>query len=122
MDYVAHNKAIEYMQKADLLLLFLEKAEGYEGHIPGKLFEYIATGNRILGIGNKDGESAQILSETNTGKIYNPQDTKEIEEEIILQYSNWENHVKPKVNTEKINNFKRKVLTEKLAGLFDDIV
>ena len=123
IDYVTHEKALEFMHKADLLLLFLEKGKDYEGHIPGKLFEYLSTGNHILGIGNKNGDTAEIIEKTNTGKIFDPYEIDKIEDEIIFRFNCWANKINSehKINTNEVNKYTRKKLTQKLAELFDSL-
>ena len=122
INYVIHEKALEFMHKADLLLLFLEKGKDYEGHIPGKLFEYLSTGNRILGIGNKNGDTAKIMEKTGAGKIFEPDETDKIEEEITSQFNRWKNKIprEQQINTDEVNKYTRKRLTQKLAELFDN--
>lgn len=124
IDYVTHPKALEFMHKADLLLLFLEKGNDYEGHIPGKLFEYLSTGNPILGIGNKNGDTAKIIEKTNAGKIFEPGEIDKIEEEIISQFNHWRDKIpsEREINTDEVNKYTRKRLTHKLAELFDSLI
>uniref|UniRef100_UPI0032162661 glycosyltransferase family 4 protein n=1 Tax=uncultured Draconibacterium sp. TaxID=1573823 RepID=UPI0032162661 len=121
-DYIPHTEAVTQMKKADLLLLFLEKVKGYEGHIPGKIFEYISTHNQILGIGNTKGESSAILNETKTGKLCNPENSEEIKQELIKAYTNWEKGIIPNVEVELIDSYSRKKLTKKLAKLFESML
>lgn len=120
VSYVPHFKALEYMHKASLLLLFLEKVEGYEGHIPGKIFEYISTKNPVLGIGNKSGESAEILKLTGIGNIFMPEEGKMIEDKMIKHYNNWEDGIRLSYNEENLAQYSRELLTRKLVKLFND--
>lgn len=121
-NYVTHPIALEYMHQANLLLLFLEKGKDYEGHIPGKLFEYLSTGNQILCIGNKEGDTAQIINKTNAGKTFEPCEIDKIEYELISQFNCWNNNVREQeINTDEVNKYTRKKLTQKLAKLFDTV-
>ena len=119
VNYVAHKKALEYMHRADLLLLFLEKVEGYEGHIPGKLFEYISTKNPVLGIGNKNGETAEILKVTGLGDVFTPSEIKEIGDNLVFRYKNWEEKEDLVFDEKDIHQYSRKNLTQKLVKLFN---
>ena len=119
--YVAHNNAVELMNSADLLLLFLEKVEGYEGHIPGKLFEYISTLNPVLGIGNTSGESAELLRKTNVGQMVDPADSDGIKNEILRSFANWQKGEIREINPELIGGFSRKQLCKKLVEVFENI-
>jgi glycosyltransferase involved in cell wall biosynthesis len=61
-DYCPHREAIEGMTRANVLLLMIPDHESGKMILPGKLFEYIATGNPILNIGPADGDAAEIVS------------------------------------------------------------
>lgn len=119
--YLPHAEAVQLMNEAQLLLLFMEQVKGYEGHIPGKLFEYISTQNRILGLGIAIGESAQILENTNTGKIFEPQNVSEIKDQLVKEYRNWQNGEILQIDTKLIEQYSRKRLSMKLATLFDEV-
>ncbi|MBC8526540.1 MAG: glycosyltransferase [Candidatus Cloacimonetes bacterium] len=120
--YVSHQSSINYMYQANILLLFLENVENYEGHIPGKLFEYIATENFILGIGPKYGDAADILEKTKTGKMFEFNEIDGIKKEIEKQYENWEKGIKPEVNKNEIEKYSRRRLTYKLTEIFDSLI
>jgi glycosyltransferase involved in cell wall biosynthesis len=49
-DYVSHKEAIGFMKDADVLLLLLSDLPVAARVMPGKTFEYLATGNHILAI------------------------------------------------------------------------
>lgn len=66
---VNHSEAIQLMEKADLLLLIKGFGDNSLSQIPGKLFEYIGTGNKIVYIGPIDSEAAEIIKELDRGYI-----------------------------------------------------
>lgn len=70
LGYLEHTKVVEQMRKASILLLPLRKEPEYKATLPGKLFEYLAARRPILGIGQKDGAMASILSETKAGETF----------------------------------------------------
>jgi hypothetical protein len=39
-------------------------------HVPGKLFEYLRTGNKIIAFGDDNTEVAGILQQANAGKLF----------------------------------------------------
>lgn len=69
LGYLEHPDVICEMANADLLLLLIPQTSKNEGIITGKLFEYIASGNPVLGFGPENGDAASILNETNTGHM-----------------------------------------------------
>ena len=58
--YVPHDEVVEHMVQADLLLLLTPKTPS-KGMTPLKLYEYLATGNYILGIGDPGSDPARIV-------------------------------------------------------------
>ena len=74
---VEHHVAVNFMQTADLLLLFLSSNEG-ESTIPGKIFEYIRVNKHILAMIPENGEPAQILKSLGHKYICNMEDTQKI--------------------------------------------
>jgi len=117
--YLNHNKAVEKIKKSTVLLLFLEKADDYKGHIPGKLFEYLATGNYILGMGS-EGDAQGIVERTNTGTITSEPD--HFYQLLEKNFSKWKEGKAPHPNFQKINNYSRKKLTEKLTGVINSLL
>lgn len=67
LGYLPHLEAVREQQKASLLLLPLRKEPEYAAVLPGKLFEYLAAGVPVLGIGQPDGAMAEILEDTGAG-------------------------------------------------------
>lgn len=127
--YVSHPQALDCMHSANLLLLFTEKGTDYEGHIPGKLFEYLSTGNPILCIGNPQGDTASIITSLNAGTTIAAGDTNRMEQEIILRYQNWKTQSPNTVDTgatslacSPLSQYTRQNLTRNLATLFDTLV
>ncbi|MEJ5302058.1 MAG: glycosyltransferase family 4 protein [Bacteroidales bacterium] len=68
--YKPHTEAIKHMQCADALLLVIPDVSNNEGILTGKLFEYLATGVPILGLGPVNGDAANILEKAGTGNMF----------------------------------------------------
>ena len=68
--YVPHAEAVAEMRRADALLLPIPRAAGAEGILTGKLFEYLAAGRPVVGIGPVDGDAAQIVRDTHAGAFF----------------------------------------------------
>lgn len=118
--YVPHQEAIREMYKGDVLLLLFENVNHYGGHIPGKLFEYMVTGNYILGIGDKKGNAAEILSDIESGEIVSGD--ADFVDVIINLYNKWRNNKLKHDNLEKILKYSRKELTENLVNVFNGLL
>ncbi|MCF7911180.1 MAG: hypothetical protein K9M99_01525 [Candidatus Cloacimonetes bacterium] len=118
--YLPHHKALAKMKSASLNLIFLEKLADYKGHIPGKIFEYIAVQRPVLGAGDATGDTAQIIANSGCGKVYAAEsDWLEI---FNNAYNDWQNGKEPEIDREYINQFHRRQLTAKLAEFFGEIL
>lgn len=120
--YIEHNQVIENILKSDVLLLLIPNTQDNEGIVTGKIFEYLATGNFILGIGPENGEAARILEKTKAGKMFDFSEFDGIKKEIEKQYEDWKNGVKPEVNKHEIEKYSRRELTYKLVEIFNSLI
>lgn len=120
---VSHSEAIQWMQKANVLWLVVGSKRG-KGNIPGKTFEYIATGKPILALAQIDGELAALLRKTGTAAaIVEPDDTSAIKEAIMSLYKKWEHgELKIEPNWAEINKYESKSLTKQLANVLNEIM
>ena len=84
--YVPHLEAVAYQKGADLLLLTLKKEPESKGIITGKLFEYLASGKPILGVGPTDGDLAEILTECNGGTMCAFDDYEGLKRSVVRWY------------------------------------
>ena len=69
---------VKYQKNADLLLLVIPNIENSEGILTGKIFEYLASGNPIIGLGPKNGDAAKIIDQCKAGKFFSRNEQKEI--------------------------------------------
>ncbi|MCB0374379.1 MAG: hypothetical protein KDD04_00510, partial [Sinomicrobium sp.] len=94
VDTVPHSEVTRYQQNADLLLLVTPEIQQGEGIVPGKLFEYLASKNKIVAIGPKTGDVARILNSCRAGKIFGRTESASIAayiNEVIDHYKNGTN-------------------------------
>ena len=71
-----HKDALQEMKNADLLLNCHALMDNSKLLISGKLMEYIASGNPIVLIGNKDGDASQLLKEIENSFVVAPGEVK----------------------------------------------
>ncbi len=114
--YVKHGEAIQLQKSAQVLLLSINNYPNAKEMLTGKLFEYIASGRPILCLGPNDGDAAAIVKYTNTGIVCEWDDLTKIKD-TLRQY--YELYLKQdlKVKSLHIDEYSRKNLTKKLAGL-----
>lgn len=119
-EYIPHKEVFKLYKQSFVLLLVLANSKNAEGNIPGKLFEYMASGNLILGLGKPDGDSAKIVNDAGVGAVCLPEDGVKIKEMVYLYYNKWK---KNEDNVSRnIEAYTRKSLTKKLADVLQDIV
>ena len=121
--YVSHQKSLDAINKANILVLTNFDNEASKGIIPGKLFEYIATNNPIIALGPDDADVQRILSETKAGEYFNHRDIDALKKYILNVYKQWlanPNNVYP-TNQEEVSKFNRKNLTQRLSEVIDNM-
>jgi glycosyltransferase involved in cell wall biosynthesis len=114
LGYLAHGRAVEEMQNSDLLLITNFPNESSKGIIPGKIFEYLASGKQILSFGPDKADVAKILEETQAGKHFSYHDTETVKSFILEKFNLWKNGSLLE-NTQHIERFSRKNLTQQLT-------
>ena len=117
IDFVPHSEAINFMTSSDLLLLIIPNTEDNKFIIPGKVFEYLATGKPILIIGPANCKAAQITLQANAGAVFDDDDTQGITDFILQQYEKRQKGIPSTPNWEIIEQYSRKKLTKKLTEI-----
>jgi glycosyltransferase involved in cell wall biosynthesis len=118
--YVEHSKAMEYLAGSAALLLVVPSDKKSDEMIPGKLFEYLASGRPIIAIGPKESDVAEILKETNGGRIFGQNDSAGLGEYLIEIMDNY-NKGNFETSPAGINQYTRRNLAEKIAGVLNSI-
>lgn len=117
MGYINHAASQKEMLTSDLLLITNFPNDQSRGIIPGKIFEYLATGNSILSFGPKESDVRSILTETGAGRHFSYDVThEEIKTFILTEFSKWKNG-EVSVKNRDVSKFSRKNLTARLAEL-----
>lgn len=116
LGYISHDKAVEEMANSNLLLITNFPNESSKGIIPGKIFEYLATGKHIISFGPTAADVSRILAETGAGKHFGYEDSKAVKDFILEKYELWKKGNLLR-NTQNIEQFSRKNLTKKLVEI-----
>lgn len=82
---VSHEKALEIMLRSHLLLLIKGMGDNSKAQIPGKLFEYIGAGGKILYIGPEECDAAEIVGSLKTGIVAGASSSR-IKQQILAKY------------------------------------
>lgn len=112
---VPHKELMEIYGSTSLLLLNIEGYHHAEGLLPGKVFEYLATGLPILGIGPVAGDAAEILKHSQAGMMFGKENIEGITSYAKEVFQKWKDS---HVTTQKsFSEYSRKSITEKLIKL-----
>ena len=123
VDYVSHSEAVHIMCEAAALLLVIEPFQNDAGMITGKLYEYVASGSPVLAIGPPGGDAANLLDETNAGRLFASEDVQAISDFLLDQYERWVNG-EPIMRSWPaiISRYTRSTQTGQLADVFNSVI
>jgi len=113
---VSHHEAIEIMVHSHLLLLIKATGPGSLGKIPGKFFEYVGTGNRIIVLGPLESEVAGIIKEINAGVVFED-DVKQLADFMSREYDAFLAGETKRVMPKDIDKFSSEYMASKLIEL-----
>jgi hypothetical protein len=113
---VPHKELIKVYEAASLLVLILTGYKDAEGYLPGKLFEYIATGQPVLGVGPVNGDAAVLINESKAGRMIADFDVNAIKEEIMIRFNEW-TRGQLQDRSENAERYSRKSITARLTDL-----
>lgn len=112
--FLPHSEIIRVMTSASLLLLVIPNMPGYEGNLPGKLFEYLGSGTPILCLGFPEGEAASIIRDCDAGDCFDFYDSEGIYRFLETAFNAFKEHPEIQANT-SVQRYSRKTLTQKLS-------
>ncbi|MGL6039357.1 MAG: glycosyltransferase, partial [Soonwooa sp.] len=121
LGYRAHAESYQEMKNSDLLLITNFPNNSSKGIIPGKLFEYLSTGQPILSFGPKEADVSKILNETKAGKHFDYSEIDSLKSYILQIYQLWKSGNNTSENA-NIETFSRRTLTKDLAKKLDVLV
>ncbi len=116
LGYLSHDKAIDEMSNSTMLIITNFPNESSKGIIPGKIFEYLATGNQIISFGPDEADVSKILEETKAGKHFSYSDSETIKQFILAKFELWKSGKLVK-NSQNIEQFSRRNLTKQLSEI-----
>lgn len=112
-----HRDAIALMLDADLLYVCHED-EQRQWAVPGKLYEYLASGTPVLAHTHADGEAARIIRKVGGAKVVTCDDPGNLYH-ALLEACRWKTARVPDRDAAALASFERRALTAKLAGVLD---
>lgn len=115
LGYLCHRKALKEILRASLLL-FPIASWASRDFVPGKTFEYLATGNPVLAIG-PEVEGIEILKKTSRVARVDHHDINGIKQAILKHYSLFKKDFIKRLHKSDISKYESKQLVERLAKL-----
>ena len=114
---VSHVEIVKYQKSADLLLLFIPRVKNAELIVTGKLFEYLASGNRILSVGPVGGDADLIIQKCEAGENFDWDAKDGIREFLLDSYDEYSKKLTFQSRIEQVQNFSRRNQAEKLKNI-----
>ena len=122
--YVTHAESIDLMRSADLLFLPMQALPaGVRATIvPGKTYEYLASGSPILGA-VPDGDARDILAAAGNATLVRPDDVDGIVAALRSRLDAFRRgEPTPPPSPEVVAQFEYRHLAGRLAGVFDEVL
>jgi len=114
LDFLPQSEALRKVEETDYLLLTMTN----DFSLPGKLFEYMATGKPILALSPPDGEVARLLRETGTGFCVDPTQPEAIRQMLLTAWERWrDGQSATGIDHEAVRRYERPRLAAQLADL-----
>lgn len=113
---VPHRALMEIYASSAVLVLVLNGYKDAEGYMPGKLFEYLATGLPILGVGPENGDAANLLTTAACGEMVEGNNLLRIKDMLKKHFNNWKHSKTPDCHIDSMK-YSRRELTQELVKL-----
>jgi len=118
ISYVPHNRLLHYQRSSRVLLVCINNTPNATGILPGKFFEYLASGRPVLAIGPPNSDIGKVLRETKAGIIIAPSNVQEIKKTLLQLFNGSAQIIADK---KVVNGFSRKGLTQRLVLLMESL-
>jgi glycosyltransferase involved in cell wall biosynthesis len=122
--YLSHAETVALLRSAELLFLPMQElAPGTRaGLVPGKTYEYLASGRPILAA-IPDGDARDILGAAGNALLCRPSDVEGIAAALRARIADWRSgRDVPAPDPAVVRRFERATLTGQLAGVFDSVL
>ena len=120
--HVSHEEAVRSMLAADALLLNIPDGPNADSVIPGKQFEYLASGRPILVVGPAGGECERLVADCGAG-LTADFNAARITSALARLFEAWRNGTPYQgCPAERLAEFSRATLAGKLAAVLDGLV
>lgn len=115
LGYLNHQEAVDVMFNSQCLLLIEIDSNDTKAIIPGKIFEYFASGRPIIAIGPKEADIENLIQHTHSGRYFNYLEKQSLKNHILEKYELYKNGNNEGQLNDNIASYKRENLTKALA-------
>jgi glycosyltransferase involved in cell wall biosynthesis len=112
---IDHPSTLARERAADLLLLVANTTLGAQATVPGKLFEYLASGRPVLAIAPKESATADVLGRTGGGWLADGADPEAVSHQLQAAFRREPVAVDP----QQLARFDRRRLAGELARVLE---
>ena len=114
---IPHAELLKLYGGTDIQLLILAHTTLAAGNLPGKFFEYLASGNFIFGVGPEHGDAAEILLKTHAGTMIERDNVFRIKNVLKERFESWKSGGDE--GKRDVAPFTRRELTKRLVELLE---
>lgn len=115
LGYLNHQNAVDVMFNSQCLLLIEIDSNDTKAIIPGKIFEYFASGRPIIALGPKEADIENLIQHTHSGRYFNYLEKQSLRNHILEKYELYKNGNNEGQLNDNIASYKRENLTKTLA-------
>ncbi|MEJ5305783.1 MAG: glycosyltransferase [Ignavibacteria bacterium] len=119
--YLNHKNVLELTFNSHLLIMIVNRVVTSNEILPGKIFEYIASGNFILVIGPESGVSARLINYVKQGTAIDYEEKDKMKSLIIELFNQWKHNDLKKIDSPQKYEFTRERITQKLIQIINSI-
>jgi glycosyltransferase involved in cell wall biosynthesis len=120
LGYIDYDEHIAVLKNSSALLLVLSRGEKSRGWIPSKFFQYLGSGNPILGL-VPEGEVRTIIEEARAGVCVEPDDVDAIAGAVERMFDlHAAGELKSQRDEAEVAKYERRHLTGLLAAALDE--
>lgn len=113
--YIPHEEMLDMLYQEQVLVVVINDFPNNFATVPGKIYEYLPTGNPVLGIGPEGGDAAALLSEAGAGGMFGHGDRQGLKRFIQEKYRSWKRG-NLTAGAKDVGRYERKRLAGELAG------
>lgn len=118
----SHGEVRDLQRSADLLLLWIPRADVLRAAVPGKLYEYLDAGRPILALLDERAEAADLVRRAD-GRVFAVGSRAELAAELERRWLAWKAGARDALRRPAwLDEYRRDVQAAKLAGLLDELV